>query len=35
MADDIVAKAAAASSTQGNPIALTTDELQAAFADAI
>ncbi|HEY3009214.1 MAG TPA: iron-containing alcohol dehydrogenase [Micromonosporaceae bacterium] len=35
MADDIVAKAATANSTQGNPIALTTDELQAVFAAAI
>jgi hypothetical protein len=35
MADDIAAKAAAASSTQGNPIALTMDELRAALADAM
>jgi len=33
-ADDIVAKTAAASSTQGNPIALTHDELRAALAAA-
>jgi alcohol dehydrogenase class IV len=35
MAEDIVAKAATASSTQGNPIALTTEELRATLADAM
>jgi alcohol dehydrogenase class IV len=34
-ADAIVARAAAAGSTQGNPVVLTTDELHAALADAI
>jgi alcohol dehydrogenase class IV len=33
-ADEIVAKAAIASSTQGNPVALTSDEMKAALADA-